>query len=393
IPRHNMPYRPVFDLPTGLLFLLGLMLSLWRAHQRWEYALLSIYWLTMLTPTILAEDAPHFLRAVGVLPVLFAFPAIGLNAVWEALRAQTSQRIASLVVIVLVATSLAITVNDYFLRHVRSETVYYHFESGATELASDINRFVGTGWYLGSGARVLSTSALSGRRVYLDERLWRDWASLRYLVPQTPNLVLLGSAPSPPLPGEAVRLVVWPYAEYRPHLALLPVGSLISARPGPWERGDLDPDARLLCIIYEAEPTSQVPTNLQAHFEKGIELLGYELSCESAVLHLRLFWRAESSLDTDYTVFAHLKQGEQMVAQSDAYPARGYYPTHLWRPGDIIADDHLLTPLPGQCQSCLLMVGLYDLRTMARLQVLDEHDQPRADALIIPVPEGAPATY
>ncbi|MBC7261251.1 MAG: glycosyltransferase family 39 protein, partial [Chloroflexi bacterium] len=80
IPRHNMPYRPVFDLPMGVLFLLGLVISLRRAQQQQEYALLLIYCLTMLVPTILAEDAPHFLRAVGVLPALFVFPAIGLDA-------------------------------------------------------------------------------------------------------------------------------------------------------------------------------------------------------------------------------------------------------------------------------------------------------------------------
>lgn len=393
IPRHNMPYRPVFDPLMGVLFLLGLAISLGRAFQHQEYAILLIYWLTMLTPTILAEDAPHFLRAVGILPALFAFPAVGLNAVWEALQARSPRWVASLLAILLIGTRLCVTVNDYFLRHMRSETVYYHFESGATELASEINRFVGTGWHQAAGLRVLPTPTLPGRRVYLDQRLWRDWASLRYLIPETANVVLLGDHIPPSSPSESVWLVVWPYAEYQPYLALLPVGSLISARAGLWERGDLDREARLLCIIYQAEPANQVPANLQVRFEKGITLLGYELKRESTSLHLRLFWRTNTPLDADYTVFVHFKQGEQMVAQSDAYPAQGYYPTHLWRPGDLIADDHLLTPLPSQFQDCSLTIGWYDLRTMTRLQVLDEHNQPRADAVTIPLPEGGSLLY
>ncbi|MGB9879926.1 MAG: hypothetical protein ACPLRM_04100, partial [Anaerolineae bacterium] len=386
IPRHNMPYRPVFDLPMGLLFLLGLGISLRRALRHWEYALLLLYCFFMLIPTILAEDAPHFLRAVGVLPALFAFPAIGLNAVWETLRARISQQIALLLSILLIGASLCLTVNDYFLRHMKSEAVYYRFESGLAELASEINHFTGTGWYQGSGLRVALTSPIPRRRVYVDELLWRGRPSLRYLIPETPSVISLGSTATPPPSEEMVWLVVWPYEDYSPYLSFLPVGNLISARAGPWEMGDLDQEAHLLCIIYEAEPVSQVPANLQVRFEKGIELLGYELKRKTMGLHLRLFWRAENTLDTDYTVFAHLRQNDQMVTQSDAYPARGYYPTHLWRPGDLIADDHLLTPLPTQCQDCTLTVGLYDLRTMARLQVLNAQNQPSADAVTIPLP-------
>nr|MBC7243910.1 glycosyltransferase family 39 protein [Chloroflexota bacterium] len=386
IPRHNMPYRPVFDPLMGLLFLLGLGISLARARKHLESALLLIYCFIMLTPTILAEDAPHFLRAVGVLPVLFVLPAIGLNMVWEAVQARTSRLAATLLAVLLIGISLCATVNDYFLRHVRSETVYYHFEAGAVELAAEINRFTGSGWSSGAGLRVSASPALPQRRVYLDPRLWRDWASLRYLVPESTSVVLLESDASQLPPVESIWLIVWPYTEYNSYLSLLPAGSLISAREGPWERGDLERDARLLCIIYGAEPASQVPANLQARFEQGIELLGYEMRQESKGINLRLFWRAEATLDTDYTVFVHLKQGDHIVAQSDSYPVQGYYPTHVWRPGDVVADDHLLTTLPSQGQGYFIAVGLYDLHTMINLQVLDENGQPRANAVTIPLP-------
>ena len=43
-------------------------------------SLFVLIWLpVMLLPTILAEDSPHFLRAVGVLPVALVVPAIGLE--------------------------------------------------------------------------------------------------------------------------------------------------------------------------------------------------------------------------------------------------------------------------------------------------------------------------
>jgi len=388
IPRHNMPYRPVFDLAMGLFFLLGLAAALRRASERHGYALLLIYWVVMLIPTILAEDAPHFLRAVGILPVLCVFPAVGLKTLWDALRARTTVQIASLAVALLLGLSLYATVNDYFFDHVRSEAAYYNFETGAAELAAQVNRFVGTGWHRRSGLRVPEETPLPDRHAYLDERLWHDWTSLRYLVPDTPNVVLLGESTSPrlPAPEDEVWLIVWPYAEYHQYLDLLPRGRLISAREGPLERGDLEQQARLLCIVYEAMPTDQVPSNLQARFERGIELLGYEWQKERNGTRLRLYWRAGAKLDEDYSVFVHWKQDDQMVAQSDSYPAQGYYPTGIWRPGDVVADDHLLTVSVVPSEGDAISVGLYSLQTMERLQVLDSSGVAVADHVMIELP-------
>ncbi len=387
IPRHNMPYRPVFDPLMGLLFLAGLAISVQRARDRQEYALLVICFLVMLIPTVLAEDAPHFLRAVGILPVLFVFPAVALQTAWEALRIRLAGRLASLAVLLLLGWSLSATVDDYFRKHVRSEAVYYNFETGAVELASQVNSFVGTGWHRASGLRVPETTSDSSHQVYLDKQLWDDWTSLRYLVPDTPTLTLPDESTLPlasPLLEQA-WLIVWPYAEDQTYLDLLPTQRLISVREGPLERGDLEEQARLICVIYQSE-SAQVPLNLQMQFERKIELLGYQWLRESSGLRLRLFWRAGATLDADYSVFVHWRRGEQMVAQSDSYPAQGYYPTHLWRPGDIVADDHLLetTEVPEEEDS--ISVGLYSLQTMQRLQMIDRSGVPVADHVIIEWP-------
>jgi 4-amino-4-deoxy-L-arabinose transferase-like glycosyltransferase len=387
IPRHNLPYRPVFDLALGLCFLLGLATVLRGASQRQEYALLLIYAVVMLLPTIFAEDAPHFLRAAGVLPVLFVFPAVGLKRVWDALRARTTVQIASLAIALLLGWSLYTAVNDYFLDHARSEAAYYNFEAGATELASQVNRFVGTGWHPGSGLRVAQQTPMPHRRVYLEKRLWRDWASLRYLVPDTPNVVLLGESAPAPTSQDTVWLITWPYAEYQQHLRLLPKGQQISAREGPQERGDLEEQARLLCITFEAAPARNVPSNLMVQFEQGIQLLGYEWQYEGSGLRLRLFWRAVEAVDVDYSVFVHWRRGGQEVAQSDSYPAQGYYPTHLWRPGDIVLDDHTLTASTAPGEGDSISVGLYSLETMTRLQVLDASGAGIADHVTIQLPQ------
>ncbi len=386
IPRHNLPYRPVFDLPMGLLFLLGLLICLSRAARQQEYALLLISWAVMLLPTVLAEGAPHFLRAVGVLPILFVFPAVGFRSVWQAVSNRSSRWFAAMVLVLLAGFSLYMTVNDYFVRHVRSEAVYYNFETGAVELAAEINSFLGgTGWR--PGTEHSSTPSLH-RHLYLEERLWRDWAGLRYLVPDTDSLTLLGPAISHPVSTDEVRVVVWPYGDYQASLAVLPRNRLISVWEGPSERGDLEKDPRLLCLTYEARPAEGVPSNVQAHFERGIELVGYEWGWYPHTGSLlRLFWRAGAELDQDYSVFVHLMHNGQQVDQSDSYPAHGYYATHLWQPGDIVADEHLLTALVPPRKGYSLAVGLYLLPTLERLQVLDvDRREPKADVVTIVLP-------
>jgi hypothetical protein len=129
-----------------------------------------------------------------------------------------------------------------------------------------------------------------------------------------------------------------------------------------------------------------VPLNIAAQFEQGIQLLGYQIQPVDKGTHLRLFWRAVGSLDADYTVFVHWDRNGQRLAQSDTYPAQGYYPTHLWREGDIVADDHLLAAemLPSSQDS--LAVGLYQLQTMQRLQVIDGTGVAVADTVTLTIP-------
>ncbi len=388
IPRHNLPLRPVFDPVMGIAFLLGLVVSARSAGRQPERGLPLIFVLLMLLPTIMAEDAPHFLRSVGILPVLFVFPALGLQWVWDTLATRATKYVALLALALLFCYSLHATISDYG-QHVQSEAAYYNFESGTAELASEINAFLGSGWHEGSGLQVPAAMPMSSRRIYLDDRLWRDWASLRYLVPETQSLILLskvGDAPLAPTPDQA-RLIVWPYDDYSSHLSALPPDSLISVREGPLERGDLEEQARLLCVIYEARPSAPAPTNLQVQLEQGIGLLGYRWQSSAGGLELYLYWQAARPVETDYTVFVQWRRGSEMIAQSDSYPARGYYATRLWRPGDIVEDPHPLetttVPMPGEAVS----VGMYSLQTMTRLQVLDPSGAPIADQVTIELPQ------
>jgi 4-amino-4-deoxy-L-arabinose transferase-like glycosyltransferase len=74
----NADARPAFDPITGALFWLGAIVGLGRL-RRPAYALLFIWLLVGLLPTVLAAGAPSFLRASGALFPILALPGIGLD--------------------------------------------------------------------------------------------------------------------------------------------------------------------------------------------------------------------------------------------------------------------------------------------------------------------------
>jgi hypothetical protein len=76
---------------------------------------------------------------------------------------------------------------------------------------------------------------------------------------------------------------------------------------------------------------------------------------------LRLYWRAASLPDQDYTVFVHLLDSSgKLIAQADSQPRGGDYPTSVWAAGDVIPDDHTLN-LPADLApgDYVIRVGLY----------------------------------
>jgi hypothetical protein len=90
-------------------------------------------------------------------------------------------------------------------------------------------------------------------------------------------------------------------------------------------------------------------------------------------LSLTLLWQARARMDRDYTVFVHLVDREgRILAQWDAQPRGGTYPTSLWENGEIVKDEHeLMLPAHLPAGEYQLTVGMYLLETMQRLPTFD----------------------
>jgi hypothetical protein len=128
---------------------------------------------------------------------------------------------------------------------------------------------------------------------------------------------------------------------------------------------------------------------LQANLGDQVELLGYDLDRTAVgpggTLHLTLYWRALSEMETSYTVFTHLlDRTTQIRGQQDNPPVNGTYPTTLWVPGEVVADPYAIkVDADAPSGTHAIEIGLYVPETGQRLPVLDAAGQVTGDRILV----------
>ena len=131
-------------------------------------------------------------------------------------------------------------------------------------------------------------------------------------------------------------------------------------------------DLALATVNIGATPVYSPSRAITARLGDAVSLVGVDLAPASGgTLPVTLYWRTDGFLDQDYTVFVQLLGADgKPVAQSDAQPENGGYPTSLWQPGETVRDRHPLTiPAgvpPGEYR---LVAGVYLLASGQRLPV------------------------
>lgn len=364
IARHNLPGRPVFDPLLGLAWLVGVALALRAVWVRRSLAhgLLLIWTGVMLLPTVLAEDAPHFLRSVGVWPLIAAFPALALDWLWAVDRRAAGDRdansrraagpwrawVARGACLAALAAGLALTTRDYFGRYASAADTGYLFQAAATELAETANVYL-------AGA--------PQRQVYVDQRYWDSFASVRFLLSPSSRSHRFGPAGLPaPLAAPAL-VIAWPYDDLRSVAANLPEGGLIQPNPGAQYRGDLEAVPYALYATYEVEPCTPARCGQPAlaEFEGGVRLLAAQPASEAGGLRLELTWQAPLAPGRGIQVFAQALAGDAITAQADGPLGTELYPANWWRAGETVVETRRFRWAGGAAPAgTQVRIGLYD---------------------------------
>ncbi len=358
--------RPAFDWLMVGPFLAGLLWCL-RHWRRPAAAFVVLWQLVMLGPTILAEDAPHFLRVAGVLPGAVLFPAIGLALLWQWARLPVAPRRAA--VVLLLAGSAILTIRDY-VDYAQQPDVAYLFEAAAADLA-----------------RAAAADADAGSAVLLDRRFPDGWPSVRYLLDGYPVTTFTPAEGLESLAAPTV-VYVWPYDP----LDFLPLAvagpALVEVAPGPLARGDLEPEAYSLFTRYAVTPLPTAPDSSAAFNFDNRYVLNPSAALPAAdELAVDLRWRPGNNGSTASrlpNMFIHVMGPEGMLAQYDGPLLRGLWPTGGWSPGVAVGERYALDlPRPFDPVGDSMLIGLYWPDTNERLPVVDDRGQTIDDKAII----------
>lgn len=417
IARHNIPFRPVFGPLAAALWLLGIAVTLtWLRpssprRRRRAAALLLAATFAFALPTALAADAPHFLRAVGLLPALVGAAAVGgavlvgwaggrwggvgrggawgLVALAVALEGRDVMRydgaleagraadpLAERTVAVVPDANGGANSLDRAL-HAHWPRAYHAFDGGATTLA-----------------RAVNASLEAGRRVWLDRRLRDGWASVPFLIPI--DRVTLTDPYDPVLfgddgdgdggdHGDDGAAYIVPYGLRLDEVwAKLPAdGAELAFLPPIMERGDLAARASPLAVRVlgpRLPPELRPSDGATAQFVDGLVLDGavvdagplasgsnaardaWPLWAEApGAVRVTTRWHIDGPPTIgEATLFVHLLDaaGNTVDSSVDAPLGHGVYPAGRWRTGDVVVDQRVLRLPPG-ASGLRIVVGLY----------------------------------
>jgi hypothetical protein len=375
----NLSGRPVFDPLMSIFFLMGLLLlirdAIWHSQPlgKGGVACFTLLWIgVMLLPTLLAEDAPSFSRAIGILPAVYMPPALALLTIsrristWG-LKPPTKLILEIAVIVTVVLVSGTWTVYDYFVTFARNPNMAYDYDQDKVDAAQYIRKAV-----------------IEGHRVYLSPFL-ASHSTVRVL---TADLTLASfdghqGLVLPPADGERKAVYVF-LAAWEPESATAfgrELGDLASPKTmnDTWGRPlvtvyeidaanlpeSTDPIAALKELGYQPRPVAD------GLFADRIELLGYVLDrplSPGQTVAFTLFWRTRQRVPYNYTVFVHVVDtADQRWGQHDKPPLGGSYPTNVWRVNEVVVDHYELAIDPNPPSGSLrILVGLYIPQTGAR---------------------------
>jgi hypothetical protein len=339
--RFNIPLRPVFDPVTAFFFVVGTAILLLNPKSPISSlrsdeangsmglasrAFLLAYLPIMLLPSALAtgDITPSNLRAVGLLPFVYLFPALGLSALarlasrflpWKSLSFDISH--LTCVVLILVALS-AWTSMSYFTDWAVSPALYYEADGDMAAVADYLNQ-----------ADLASTTVYVGSRHYRHPTMAfmaRDYADVRWLTDGATVVI----------PGEGDGLLVYARSASQ-HLgwveSLLPANGLVASPPGP----DGEPAFYGFRASEGAGVAPACP--LVANLGYAVQVEGYDVVGEpqaSETVDIAVWWRVlNPPPEGDYGVVARLVDPWGFV-WAEASPF--HYPSEQWTAGERVID-------------------------------------------------------
>lgn len=339
--RYNIPDRPFLGPLMGICFYIGIAASVWgmwsprnRQQTGAAYAA-ALFWLTAgFAPTLVTGPALSTTQAIGMQPVLYLFPALGLAAIHQVASSSRLRQLFQIGLLLLFTGTAFITARDYFIRWAKAPEVRVQYESSMAAAMAFINE---------QGLKDVAISTITPGRFHtpaIAQMIIRDTSVLPRYFDGRHSL----SLPS----AEDSYLVVPGFASLSPFLDPY-LGSAVLVDTIPLPETDLDRPLNIYRLSgprLAAEWQAQFRGALNPHavtFGGSAQFLGYTLSAAAAApgdsVNVATLWRVQAPL-ADAILFTHVQgAGGAPIAQADRLDVPG----ESWQPGDLFIQLHQLT--------------------------------------------------
>lgn len=393
-PLYNLPQRPLLDLMSGLLLIIGIAVSI--RHWRQPRFILPLIGLTvLLPPALLTEASPDWPQFAVLLPLVALFFGVGVNAIYHSLPRRAG-RFVPLGLLLLVGFNANWVVRDLFndWREVpgvataysgRLAALAHHLDTTAATTPS----LVCTGTLRGSRpARQLTHAEVMTLMMH------RQNTAVRYANCGTGMVITNGGEREQvilPQPGALTNMNEY----FRGWLArgdwlddpALPSQSVMLLQVAPELADTIGRFTTTSLVSYDPDaPGGAVSLYPPVRFGGNITFLGYEPIADRVYapgdyVTLITYWRVDGAVPSDLRLFSHLLiDPSTIAAQSDTLSV---LPARL-QPRDIFIQ-MMFIRIPARMQdgSYPVSIGAYEDLSDIRLQVFDSENQPRGTRLFL----------
>ena len=391
--RFNIPYRPIFDPITAVLFLLGIIVLLKPRLSNIQHptpntqqpasnplrlasrVFLLTYLPTMLLPSALAvgEITPSNLRTAGLLPFIYLLPALGLCAIKSQIKNHRSQTVprrslsivhrpssivyCPLSILLFVALTFT-TATAYFRDWASSAALYYAADGDLVDVATHLNQ-----------------TELAATTPYVASKHYRH-PTLAFLAEDYGTIRWITAGKAVVFPAEGDALLLFPRSASS---NLGWVESVIGADSLLAQVAPLGPDGAPAFHAYRVrpDPNRGPALSVTANLADIIRLLGYDVIGEprsGGRAKVAVWWQVLNLPPRgDFAPLARLTDPWGFVwGETRSF----HYPSEQWTPGEWVVDHLSLPVAPGTPPGDYAVhFSLYSASADSLLSVLDDTGQ------------------
>lgn len=133
---------------------------------------------------------------------------------------------------------------------------------------------------------------------------------------------------------------------------------LIKPMPGLEVKYELAPQTPPLVQVLG--PHASAPMHPVVYPFGPLQLVGYDWLPAATGVQVRVYWQVVEPVGGNYTATVQLLDASgSKLAQDDFAPGGDYYPTSLWKPGELLVVEHHLALENAPSDAATLLIGMY----------------------------------